>query len=110
MFAKKTILAAVALAALTATGLGAAQAQPRDHRGPVVRHEVTRHETIRDFHRPYVARTRVYETLRLHRYAGIGDPYFFHGRYVVRSHDRFGRTVLVELDPWTGRYIGVVRI
>ena len=106
MFAKKTILAAVALAALTATGLGAANAQPRDHRGPVVRHQIVRH----DVHRPYVARSRVYETLRLHRYAGIGDPYFFHGRYVVRSHDRFGRTVLVELDPWTGRFIGVVRI
>lgn len=102
MFAKKTILAAAALAALTAAGVGAAGAAPFVHRGPVViRHVV---------HRPYVARTRVFETLRLHRYVGLGDPYFLHGRYVVRSHDRFGRTVLVQIDPWTGRYIGAVRI
>ena len=103
MFAKKIILAAAALAALTAAGAGAASAAPfNHHRGPVViRHDV---------HRPYVARTRVYETLRLHRYAGLGDPYFLHGRYVVRSHDRFGRTVLVQIDPWTGRYIGIVRL
>jgi hypothetical protein len=102
MFAKKTILAAAALGALTAAGLGSAGAAPFDHhRGAVViRHDV---------HRPYVARARVYETLRLHRYAGIGDPYFFHGRYVVRSHDRFGHTVLVQIDPWTGHYIGVAR-
>ena len=101
---KTTTLAATALAALTVLGLGTASAAPFEHRGPVVRHEV------REFHRPYVTRTRVFETLRLHHYAGLGDPYFFHGRYVVRSHDRFGRTVLVELDPWTGRFLGVVRI
>jgi hypothetical protein len=101
MFARKTILAATALAALTAAGLTAADAAPF-HRGPVV----TRHEV----HRPTVARTRVYETLRAHRYVGLGNPYFFHGRYVVRSHDRFGHVVLVQVDPWTGRFIGVVRI
>ena len=102
MFGKKIILAATALAALTLAGAGAAGAAPwNHHRTVVIRHDV---------HRPYVARARVYETLRLHRYAGIGNPYFLHGRYVVRSHDRFGRTVLVELDPWTGRFLGVVRI
>jgi len=107
---KTTTLAATALAALTVLGLGTASAAPFEHRGPVVRHEtIVRHE-VRDIHRPYVTRTRVFETLRLHHYAGLGDPYFFHGRYVVRSHDRFGRPVLVELDPWTGRFIGVVRI
>ena len=57
-----------------------------------------------------MARERVAETLRLHRYVGLGDPYFFHGRYVVRSHDRFGHVVLVQIDPWTGRFISVVRI
>jgi hypothetical protein len=103
MFAKKTLLAAAALGALTAAGLGSAGAAPFDHhRGAVViRHDV---------HRPYVARANVYETLRTHRYVGLGNPYFLHGRYVVHSHDRFGRVVLVEIDPWTGRYIGVVRI
>ena len=120
MFAKKIVLAATALAALTAMGLGAADAQPRDmardHRAPVTRHEVVRHEVVRhdvvrhDVHRPYVARTRVYETLRTHRYVGLGNPYFFHGRYVVRSHDRFGHVVLVQIDPYTGAFIGVVKI
>jgi hypothetical protein len=101
MFGKKIILATAALAAITASGIGAAAAAPwNHHRTVVVRHQV---------HRPYVARARVYETLRLHHYAGIGDPYFLHGRYVVRSHDRFGRTVLVQVDPWSGRYVGVVR-
>jgi hypothetical protein len=103
MIAKQTLLAA--LAALTTAGIGGAQAQPRDHRGPVATHVAMRHETRRP-----VERTRVFETLRLHHYVGLGDPYFFHGRYVVRSHDRMGRLVLVELDPWTGRFIGVTRI
>lgn len=101
MFGKKIILAAASLAALTLAGAGAAGAAPwNHHRTVVIRHDV---------HRPYVARARVYETLRLHRYAGIGNPTFLHGRYVVRSHDRFGHTVLVQIDPWSGRYIGVVR-
>jgi NAD(P)-dependent dehydrogenase (short-subunit alcohol dehydrogenase family) len=102
MFAKKTVL--VTLAALTVAGIGAAQAQPL-HRTPMATHVAMRHEA-----RPMVARARVMETLRLHRYVGMGEPYFLHGRYVVRSHDRTGRTVLVQLDPWTGRFIGVVRI
>jgi hypothetical protein len=102
MFAKKTLLTAAALGALTLAGLGAAEARPAHHGMVVVHRPVV--------HRPYVARTRVLETLRLHRYVGLGSPYFLHGRYVVRSHDRFGRTVLVEVDPFTGRFIGVVRI
>ncbi len=113
MFAKKIILAAAGLAALTATAATAApfEHRDRDNNREIVRHEtIVRQEAVRDFHRPYVARERVFETLRLHRYVGIGEPYFFHGRYVVRSHDRFGHVVLVQLDPWTGAYIGVVRI
>ena len=98
MIAKQAMLAAAALAALTATGIGAADAQPRP--------AVARH----DMHRPMVEHARVIETLRLHRYVALGDPYFFHGRYVVRSHDRFGHVVLVQIDPYTGAYIGEVRI
>ena len=101
MFARKTLLIAAALGALTAAGIGAAEAAPL-HRGPVAVRVA--------MHRPYVARARVFDTLRLHHYVGLGDPYFFHGRYVVRSHDRFGRVVMVEVDPFTGRFIGVVRI
>ena len=58
MFAKKTILAAAALSALTAMGIGAADAQPRDHRGPaVMRHEIQR---------PQMSHARVHQTLRQH--------------------------------------------
>jgi hypothetical protein len=110
MLAKKIILAAAALAALTAAG--SASAQPRNFRGPQVmpRHEVMRGDFRQDFRRPFVDRRNLYATLRLHRFTGIGDPYFLRGRYVVRSHDRFGRIVLVQIDPWTGRFLGIVRV
>ena len=98
----KILLAAtVAVSSLA----GAANAAPWDHGehgpGPVVRHE---------FHRPYVERVRVYDTLRLRHYRGIGDPAFVHGHYVVRSINRFGRTVFVEVDPYSGAFIGEFRI
>ncbi|MBV9548258.1 MAG: hypothetical protein JO256_01135 [Alphaproteobacteria bacterium] len=95
------------MAALTAAGIGGADAQVF-HRGPVVMHrDVLQREVMR---RPVVMRARVFETLRMHRLVALGEPYFFHGRTVVRGRDRFGRLVLVELDPWTGRFLGVVRI
>jgi hypothetical protein len=59
-------------------------------------------------HRAYVNRLRVAETLRFHRYRVMSDPFFLHGRYVVRVHDRFGRPVLVQVNPYTGAYIGVL--
>jgi hypothetical protein len=106
MFAKKTILAVAALAALTAAGFGTANAQPRRHDVRVERHVVVHRPAVR----PYVSRVRVYDTLRMHRFTGLGNPYFLRGQYVVRSHDRFGRTVLVRIDPWTGRFIGIARV
>jgi hypothetical protein len=112
MLAKKFLMAAAALAALTAAGLGSASAQPRnfhdrdfrDNRRVELRHD------WRDTRRAYIPRHRVYDTLRLHRFVGIGNPYFLRGQYVVRSYDRFGRVVLVRIDPFTGRFLGVVRI
>lgn len=105
MLNSKILLAA---AALTVTGLAApASAAPWDHRHdrfdhrPVVRHEV---------HRPYVERVRVYDTLRFRHYRGIGDPYFVRGHYVVRSLNRHGRTVFVEVNPYTGAFIGEFRL
>ena len=117
MLAKKIVLAAAALAALTAAGLGSASAQPRgdfrdrDFNGfgrDNGRYE-QRHDW-RDQRRAFVPRHRVYETLRMHRFVGIGNPTFMGGQYVVRSYDRFGRVVLVRIDPFTGRFLGVVRI
>lgn len=112
MNAKKTLLAIATLAALTATGLGAASAQPR-HVARDIR--VERHVTVeRDFRGPAMRRTvdraDVYRTLRMHRFVGISQPFFMRGQYVVRSQDRFGRIVLVRIDPWSGRFLGVIRI
>ena len=100
MYSTKTLLAAASLAVLTAAGLGTASAAPWDRHDWRV-HE--RHERME--HRAFVNRWRVAETLRFHRYDMLGDPYFFHGRYVVRVHDRFGRPVLVQIDPYTGAFI-----
>lgn len=103
MFNMKSILKAASLVVLTAAGLGAgagtASAAPWDHR-----HDGwARHERME--HRAYVNRVRIAETLRFHRYRVMGDPFFMHGRYMVRVHDRFGRPVLVQVDPYTGAFI-----
>ena len=61
-------------------------------------------------HQPIVLRERVYDTLRLHHYRGVGMPVFVHGHYVVKSFNRFGRVVFVEVDPYTGAFLGEFRI
>jgi hypothetical protein len=40
----------------------------------------------------------------------IGEPYFIHDRYLVRTHDRFGRIVFVQVDPYSGAFIREVRL
>ncbi len=99
----KTILAAAAL--LSTARIGSAAGGPRDHgypdgwRGPAfVRHE-------RFGRRAFVDRMRIAETLRWHRYRLMSDPYFFPGRNMVRAHDRFGRTVFIQVDPYSGAFI-----
>ena len=96
MSSMKTFLAAASLAVLSAAGLGSAAAQPWD-----------RYE---DHHRAYVDRMRIAETLRFHRLRMIGDPTFVHGRYVVRTHDRFGRIIFVQVDPYSGAFVREVRL
>ena len=113
MNAKKTFLAVAALAALTVTGLGSASAQPRNPHARDVRierHVVIERPAFRPVQRAHVNRAQVYRTLRANRFIGVGNPHFLRGQYVVRSHDRFGRVVLVRIDPWTGRFMGVIRI
>lgn len=108
MYRTKILLAAAALAL---TGLaGTANAAPWDHRfdDRFDRHHgyAARHE----FHRPYVERIRIYDTLRFRHYRGIGDPIFIRGHYVVRTINPFGRTVFVEVNPYSGAFIGEFRI
>jgi hypothetical protein len=102
MYNTKTILAAASLAVLSAAGIGGASAAPWDH------HRFYGHNRVE--HRVFVDRVRLAETLRLHRYEVIGAPYFVHDRYVVRTHDRFGRLVFVQVDPYSGAFVREVRL
>ncbi len=119
MNSTKILLTAASLAVSLAAGAGAATAAPwdrHDDRGAVTRHEVIRHETFRhelgrrDFHRRIVDRTTIFETLRFHHYRGLGDPSFVHGHYVVKVAGRFGRPLFVEIDPYSGAFLGEFRI
>ena len=105
MFSTKTLIAAASLAVAAAAGIGPAAAQPWYHHDWRER-GWERHDRFED--RVFVGRVRVAEELRWHRYRMIGNPYFFEGRYVVRSYDPFGRPVLVQIDPYTGAFLGEV--
>ena len=105
MSSMKKLLAAASLALLSAAGIGAASADPWDHgRNDGWRDRAfERHERFE--HRAYVDRIRLLNSMRFHHYRMIGDPYFVHGRYVVRTYDRFGRVVFVQVDPYSGAFI-----
>ena len=120
---KKLLLTAAAAAILTTTG-AVARDFDRDHRpdrSMAERHDrdgyrdgdrgVRGHDRYwRDGYRGFVGHDVIYRGLRAHHfYRWAGDPYWFHGRYVVRSYDRFGNVVFVEVDPYTGGFIGIVR-
>jgi hypothetical protein len=119
MFSTKTLLAAAALSVLTAAGIGSASAAPWEarHDRQEIRHDrqdlrhdrrELRHD--RFAHRRYVEHARVRDVLRARHYSVVGDPYFVHDRYVVRTHDRFGRLVFVRIDPYSGAFLGEVRL
>jgi hypothetical protein len=99
----KPILAAASLAVLSAAGIGSASAQPWDHGDGWRDRAFERHERFE--HRAIVDRMRVAETLRFHRLWMAGGPMFVHGRYVVRAHDQFGRTLFIQVDPYSGAFI-----
>jgi hypothetical protein len=126
---RQLLLTAAAAAILSTTGAGMAMARPYDggpghhdsdrgdrHDGD--RRGGDRHDGDRghdrywrsEYRHGYVDRDRIFFGLRQHHYSRfIGDPFWFHDRYVVRSYDRFGHVVMVEVDPYTGDVIGVVR-
>jgi len=116
---KTLLLTAVAAAILSTTGM--AMADPYDHGRPA-HHEMDRRDGDRRggghdrYWRPEfrdhrtVDRDRVFMELRRHHYDRfVGDPYWYQGRYVVRSYDRFGHVVFVEVNPYTGGFVGVIR-
>ena len=104
MDSNKILLAAAALAVSSLAGTASAAPWAHrfyDHSGAAIRPE---------FHRPLIERVRVFDTLRLRHYRGLGDPYFIRGHYVVRTINPFGRIVLVEVDPYSGAFIGELRV
>mgnify|MGYP001546909414 CR=1 FL=1 len=115
MLNKKTLMAAVAV--LTLFGANGAMAADRDRDGRPDRSWAEHHD--RDgFHdrywkpgfRAYIGHDRVFVNLRNRGYVRfVGNPYFYHGRYVVRSYNRFGKVVFVEVNPYTGGFIGEIR-
>src|SRR6185312_4281512 len=116
MLNKKTLLAAVATLGLIGT-TGIASATDRDHDGRPDHswaehhdHDGYRDRYWRPGFRGYIARDRVFFNLRHRGYVRfVGDPYFYHGRYVVRTYNRWGRIVFVEINPYDGAFIGEIR-
>ena len=108
----KILLVAASLAVTLASG--AASAAPWDHpRAPVARHELDRRDIRPDERhdvRRIVERDRIFATLRTHHYRGLGEPSFVHGHYVVKVAGRFGRPHFVEVDPYTGAFVGEFRL
>lgn len=61
-------------------------------------------------HRGFANRHLIFAALRFHHIRYFGEPFFVRGHYVVRSFDRFGRVAFVEINPYTGRLIGYIRL
>ncbi len=63
-----------------------------------------------DFRGGFASRDRLFSVLRQHSYnRWDGDPYWFQGHFVIKTFDRFGSPVIVELNPYTGDFIGIIR-
>ncbi|HEY4941666.1 MAG TPA: hypothetical protein VII56_09560 [Rhizomicrobium sp.] len=99
---KKILTAAGAATVLSLAGVSAADAAPfHDGFGyHPLRHEIRR----------VVDHRIVFDSMRARHMRYMGEPYFLRGHYVVRSFDRFGRVAFVEVDPYTGRIIGFIRL
>ena len=110
----KRLLTAAVIALGALAGVSAANAAPWDHGrhapAPVLRHEIMRHDMRVMEHRALVRHAVVFDTLRFHHYRAVGAPVFVHGHYVVRSFGRLGRVVFVEVNPYTGAFLGEIRI
>jgi hypothetical protein len=104
MYNIKTLLAAASLAVAMAAGASSANAAPWDRH---MARPVDRHMTM---HRELVRHDRVVETLRAHHLRFVADPIFIRGHYVVKTFNRLGRTVFVEIDPYSGAFIGQFRV
>jgi len=73
-------------------------------------HNRDRHSGWSHDHRRFSDRDTIFRSLRYHRIHYVGEPYFVRGHYVVRSFDRFGRASFIEINPYTGDVIVVIRL
>lgn len=114
---RKFVLTAAAALIVAAGSTGIAAARDRDHDGRRD-HGWAEHHDRDGYHdrywkpgfRGYVAHDRVYVTLRGHGYhRWAGAPYWHHGHYVIRTYDRRGRVIFVEVNPYTAAFMGVIR-
>jgi hypothetical protein len=116
MFGKKTLFAAAAVAVLSVAGLGSASAAPWEHRAERIERRMDRIDNRLDRRidrierRHYADRFVIERSLRPYHYRMVGAPYFTRGHYVARTYDRFGRVVMVRIDPYSGAYLGVFRL
>ena len=109
MYSKKTLIAAAALAVLSAAG--SASAAPWEHRDPD--RPGFDHRPGAMMHRHYVERTRIADTLRTSIATVWRDR-----RSVFRARSLCGaqpqplrpHRVFVEVDPYSGAFIGEFRI
>ncbi len=122
---KALLLTAIAAAMLTATGAMADDWNHRDRDHYSYRHDGDRGRDDwrgRDgrgdhnrYWRPgwqqgrYVDQDRFYVELRRHGYnRWSGTPYWYQGRYGIRSYDHRGRAVFVEVNPYSGGFVGAM--
>ena len=95
MLNTKTLLMAAGLAVAALAGAAPADAAPWNHgrhHGPAAQ-------------RPVVERVRIVNNLRFNHYRVVGDHYWVRDRYVVRTYNRFGQVVFVQVNPWSGAFI-----
>lgn len=116
-------------AALAVSAIGANAAPPHHGKAPGVWHEDWSghgdrewqdrrggwHQDRDRYWRPhyadrgFVEHDRVFLMLKKRHYTQFeGTPFWFHGRYLVRTYDRRGNIVMIEVNPYTGAFIGVV--
>jgi Ni/Co efflux regulator RcnB len=118
---RKILTAAAAAAVLSVAGAPAASADNYDRDGSRYDRDYRdndrdthrgwdRHSGWRHDHRHFADRDTIFRSLRYHRIHYSGEPYFVRGHYVVRSFDRFGRVSFIEINPYTGGVIGVIRL
>lgn len=121
MTLRKTLLATATLALMTIAGAATVSAAPMRPAMHPMTH--TQAALTIQFHAPAPQRLRdnridrrrlvsdrmILANLRAHNLRAIGRPHLVRGHLVVQARGRFGRIVLVEVNPRNGRIIGVIR-